>query len=89
MDPMDLTGDATPLAPSSRLRIYKPTTEGLEGADCPPEGPEVAPCLIDGISYLVLTWTAEEWARIPRDERPGDAFPGDKGSWHRFAVDVS
>jgi hypothetical protein len=88
MDPADLTGDAMPLARPPRLRVYRPSTNGTGESDGSPDGPEVAPCLIDGMPYFVLTWTAKEWAQIPTDEQPGDAFPGSKGSWHRFAIDA-
>lgn len=29
---------------------------------------------IDGRLYRIRTWTAEQWQRIPAQERPSDAF---------------
>jgi hypothetical protein len=64
------------------LRIYDP--DGLYGKRTAGVEPEVAEFQVAGYPCYLLDWTAEEWARLSGDERPGDAFQGSRGSWYRF-----
>lgn len=46
--------------------------------------PEVAKFLVAGSRYDLLIWTAEEWERIPWEQRPDDACLGSRGNWYLF-----
>jgi hypothetical protein len=42
---------------------------------------------LDGFSYVIKYWTAEEFARIPKQHRPAMTLPGDAGGWFSIEQD--
>jgi hypothetical protein len=70
------------------LRIYEPPgVHDMPGMGYSLKGPEVAPCLINGTPCNLRDWTQDEWACLPTEMRPRNAFRGDRGSWYTIDPD--
>lgn len=75
----------------ARLRIFDPGgASRREAVLLRPgsPGPELAPFLVAGHPFNLIAWTAEEWERLPQDQRPADACRGSRGNWYRFGPDA-